>query len=519
MRRGFGALCSTLALLAALTAATGCEPVVDSDAFRPPVLNPEPAPPSAQWIVDLVAGLNTPPRCPKPTLPTLAVLDTDGRSRAVAFWLVDHLDVCYAAINHRGETPTTIWFSPVEDLVAQGTFMNEGGIEGVEAEKAIKNLIKALGKGVLKVMSKMGISTVASYRGAQVFEAIGLSQELVDRYFAGTTTKLGGIGLEEIARETAARHAKAYPASGIPAAHRALEIGGEYQWRREGEPHLFDPDTVFRLQHSTRNRRYDIFKQYTDRVNEQSERLMTLRGLFRLDGLGREPIPVEEVEPVSEIVKRFSTGAMSYGSISREAHETLAIAMNRLGGKSNTGEGGEDPDRLYDPERRSAIKQVASGRFGVTSEYLVNADDIQIKMAQGAKPGEGGQLPVGRPDQALHPGRRPDLSAAAPRHLLDRGPGPADPRPQERQPGRPHPREAGVRGRRRDGRGRRVQGTRRRRPGLRARRRHRRLAAHLAQARGRPLGARPRRDPADPAAQRVARPHRGPDRRPTEDRP
>ncbi|MFG2694516.1 glutamate synthase large subunit [Kitasatospora sp. NPDC048407] len=275
----------------------------------------------------------------------------------------------------------------VEDLVSQGVF-----VKG-EPEKAIKNLIKALGKGVLKVMSKMGISTVASYRGAQVFEAIGLSQELVNAYFAGTTTKLGGIGLDEIARETAARHAKAYPASGISAAHRALEIGGEYQWRREGEPHLFDPETVFRLQHSTRTKRYDVFKQYTDRVNAQSERLMTLRGLFQLDGLGRTPISVDEVEPVSEIVKRFSTGAMSYGSISMEAHETLAIAMNRLGGKSNTGEGGEDPERLHDPERRSAIKQVASGRFGVTSEYLVNADDIQIKMAQGAKPGEGGQLP------------------------------------------------------------------------------------------------------------------------------
>lgn len=276
----------------------------------------------------------------------------------------------------------------VEDLVEQGTFLT-----GVESEKAIKNLIKALGKGVLKVMSKMGISTVASYRGAQVFESIGLSQELVDTYFSGTTTKLGGIGLEEIAKEVAARHAKAYPASGITAAHRALDIGGEYQWRREGEPHLFDPDTVFRLQHSTRSRRYDIFKQYTERVNEQSERLMTLRGLFKLDGKGRAAISVDEVEPVSEIVKRFSTGAMSYGSISMEAHETLAIAMNQLGGKSNTGEGGEDPERLYDPARRSAIKQVASGRFGVTSEYLVNADDIQIKMAQGAKPGEGGQLP------------------------------------------------------------------------------------------------------------------------------
>ncbi|MEU3772888.1 glutamate synthase large subunit [Streptomyces sp. NPDC032472] len=278
----------------------------------------------------------------------------------------------------------------VEDLLRDGTF-----IEGIEPEKAIKNLIYALGKGVLKVMSKMGISTVASYRGAQVFEAVGLDEEFVETYFQGTATKIGGVGLDVIAKEVAARHAKAYPASGIAPAHRALEIGGEYQWRREGEPHLFDPETVFRLQHATRNRRYDIFKKYTDRVNEQSERLMTLRGLFgfKTGESGRPAISVDEVEPVSEIVKRFSTGAMSYGSISKEAHETLAIAMNQLGGKSNTGEGGEDPDRLYDPARRSSIKQVASGRFGVTSEYLVNADDIQIKMAQGAKPGEGGQLP------------------------------------------------------------------------------------------------------------------------------
>ncbi|MCI3226089.1 glutamate synthase large subunit [Streptomyces sp. NP-1717] len=275
----------------------------------------------------------------------------------------------------------------VEDLVRAGTF-----IEGLEPEHALRNLIHALGKGVLKVMSKMGISTVASYRGAQVFEAVGLDDAFVEKYFSGTATKIGGAGLDVVAQEVAARHAKAYPASGISASHRALDIGGEYQWRREGEPHLFDPDTVFRLQHATRNRRYDIFKQYTDRVNEQSERLMTLRGLFNLDS-GREPVALDEVEPASEIVKRFSTGAMSYGSISKEAHETLAIAMNRLGGKSNTGEGGEDADRLHDPERRSSIKQVASGRFGVTSEYLVHADDIQIKMAQGAKPGEGGQLP------------------------------------------------------------------------------------------------------------------------------
>ncbi|MFB7081066.1 glutamate synthase large subunit [Streptomyces sp. NPDC056308] len=275
----------------------------------------------------------------------------------------------------------------VEDLVRAGTF-----IEGIEPEKAIRNLIHALGKGVLKVMSKMGISTVASYRGAQVFEAVGLNEDFVAKYFNGTATKIGGAGLDVIAEEVAARHAKGYPASGISASHRALEIGGEYQWRREGEPHLFDPETVFRLQHATRTKRYDIFKKYTDRVNEQSERLMTLRGLFRLKS-DREAIPVDEVESVSDIVKRFSTGAMSYGSISREAHETLAIAMNQLGGKSNTGEGGEDADRLHDPARRSSIKQVASGRFGVTSEYLVNADDIQIKMAQGAKPGEGGQLP------------------------------------------------------------------------------------------------------------------------------
>jgi glutamate synthase (NADPH/NADH) large chain len=274
----------------------------------------------------------------------------------------------------------------VEDLARRGVFLT-----GIEPEQAVANLVKALGKGVLKVMSKMGVSTVASYTGAQIFEALGLSRELVDRYFTGTTSKLGGVGLDVLAQEVLLRHRKAYPLNGIPAAHRALEIGGEYQWRREGEPHLFDPETVFRLQHSTRTGRYDIFQQYARAVDDQSERLMTLRGLFGFKQ--RDPVPVEEVEPVSEIVKRFSTGAMSYGSISKEAHETLAIAMNRLHGKSNTGEGGEDPDRLYDPQRRSAIKQVASGRFGVTAEYLTNSDDIQIKMAQGAKPGEGGQLP------------------------------------------------------------------------------------------------------------------------------
>src|SRR5690606_15015850 len=268
-----------------------------------------------------------------------------------------------------------------------------GFITGVSAEKAVRNLIYALGKGVLKIMSKMGISTVSSYAGAQVFEAVGLSQELIDAYFTGTETKLGGIGIEHVFAENQARHDYAYPEDAAARAHERLWTGGEYQWRRDGSPHLFNPDTVFRLQHSTRNRRYDIFREYTKLVDDQAAELKTLRGLFTLRTGARPAVPLDEVEPVSAIVKRFSTGAMSYGSISQEAPETLAIAMNRIGGKSNTGEGGEDVDRLLDPERRSAIKQVASGRFGVTSLYLTEADDIQIKLAQGAKPGEGGQLP------------------------------------------------------------------------------------------------------------------------------
>ncbi len=271
--------------------------------------------------------------------------------------------------------------------------VRSGMLTGITGEKAVKNLIKALGKGVLKTMSKMGISVVGSYAGAQAFEAIGLSQDFVDEYFTGTTSLLGGVGVEIIAAENASRHSAAYPEDGAVSIHERLATGGEYQWRREGPPHLFNPETVFKLQHSTRARRYDIFRDYTKLVDDQAERLMTLRGLFTLRTGVRKPIPIDDVEPVSSIVKRFSTGAMSYGSISREAHETLAIAMNSIGAKSNTGEGGEDVDRLLDPSRRSAIKQVASGRFGVTSLYLTNATDIQIKMAQGAKPGEGGQLP------------------------------------------------------------------------------------------------------------------------------
>jgi glutamate synthase (NADPH/NADH) large chain len=278
-----------------------------------------------------------------------------------------------------------------EDLVIQGV------ITGITPEKAVHNIIKALGKGVLKVMSKMGISTIASYTGAQVFEAIGIAQDVVDEFFVGTTSRLGGVDLDVIAEETIKRHHIAYPPGGEVPGTKRLPIGGEYQWRRDGEPHLFNPETVFTLQHATRSKRYDVFKRYTRAVDEQSKALMTLRGLFAFSSTSGTPISIDEVESVADIVKRFSTGAMSYGSISQEAHETLAIAMNRLGAKSNTGEGGEDPARFTlesnGDSKRSSIKQVASGRFGVTSEYLVNADDIQIKIAQGAKPGEGGQLP------------------------------------------------------------------------------------------------------------------------------
>jgi glutamate synthase (NADPH/NADH) large chain len=289
-----------------------------------------------------------------------------------------------------------------------------GRLGEITEARAAANVIRSLGKGLLKIMSKMGVSTVASYTGAQIFEAIGLGDEVIGTCFAGTTSRLGGIGFDELAAGTARRHALAFPPRGAGQPHRRLEVGGEYQWRREGEPHLFNPETVFKLQHATRERRYEIFKEYTRLVDDQAAKLMTLRGLLRIRGVdddraaghgraGDRPFPVrgklstDDVEPASSIIRRFATGAMSYGSISAEAHETMAIAMNRLGGRSNTGEGGEDPAR-YVPDargdlRRSAVKQVASGRFGVTSEYLVNADDLQIKMAQGAKPGEGGQLP------------------------------------------------------------------------------------------------------------------------------
>src|SRR5579875_1902188 len=282
-------------------------------------------------------------------------------------------------------------FESIEDMLDRRV------LEGLDRDTALQNYVKAAGKGVLKVMSMMGISTLASYTGAQLFQAVGVAQNVLDEYFTGLSCPTGGINLADIAADAAARHALAFLDRPDERAHRELEVGGEYQWRREGEYHLFNPDTVFKLQHSTRTGQFEIFKESSRLVDDQSERLASLRGLLKFREGIRPPVPLDEVEPATEIVKRFATGAMSYGSISAEAHETLAIAMNRLGGRSNCGEGGEDVSRFErDPNgdwRRSAIKQVASARFGVTSHYLTNCTDIQIKMAQGAKPGEGGQLP------------------------------------------------------------------------------------------------------------------------------
>jgi glutamate synthase domain-containing protein 2/glutamate synthase domain-containing protein 1/glutamate synthase domain-containing protein 3 len=280
--------------------------------------------------------------------------------------------------------------------------IHDDNLKGITEEEAVEHFVKALGKSLIKVASKMGISTVQSYRGAQIFEAIGLSREVVDKYFTWTASRVGGVGLDVIARESANRHKLAYKAD--PNLDGELDAGGQYQWRRRGEFHMYNPNTIAKLQHSARSGNYRIFKEYTRLVDEQSRNLATLRSLLRFNS-NRAPVPIEEVEPASEIVKRFKTGAMSFGSISKEAHENLAIAMNRIGGKSNTGEGGEDSARfIRDPNgdwRRSAIKQVASARFGVTSNYLVNADELQIKMAQGAKPGEGGQLPGHKVDDFI----------------------------------------------------------------------------------------------------------------------
>src|SRR5262249_47141938 len=279
-------------------------------------------------------------------------------------------------------------FETLDDMLRQGQ------LAGIDRGKAIKNYIKAANKGVLKVMSKMGISTVQSYCGAQIFEAVGLNRDVIDKYFTRTASRVSGVGLDVIAADAAARHRRAFPER--PMNGHTLDVGGQYQWRREGEYHLFNPETVHKLQYACRTDDYKTFKQYNQLVNHQSKRTCKLGGLMEFKST-RPSVPIEEVEPVEAIMKRFKSGAMSYGSISKEAHETLAVAMNRIGGKSNTGEGGEDPERyILEPNgdsKNSAIKQVASGRFGVTSVYLVNAKELQIKMAQGAKPGEGGQLP------------------------------------------------------------------------------------------------------------------------------
>ena len=271
--------------------------------------------------------------------------------------------------------------------------IQEGMLTNVDHKTACKNFVKAASKGVIKVASKMGISSLQSYRGAQVFEALGIRQDVIDEYFSWTSSRVGGAGTDVIAQEVLMRHHAAFPER--PLERHALPVGGQYQWRADGEYHLFNPESIHRLQKAVRTGSFETFKAYSALINDQATNLCTLRGL--LEFKAGDPVPLDEVEPVETIMKRFKTGAMSYGSISKEAHETLAIAMNRIGGKSNTGEGGEDPERFVPlpngDSRNSAIKQVASGRFGVTSEYLVSAREIQIKMAQGAKPGEGGQLP------------------------------------------------------------------------------------------------------------------------------
>jgi glutamate synthase domain-containing protein 2/glutamate synthase domain-containing protein 3 len=283
-------------------------------------------------------------------------------------------------------------FETLDGMIRDGLLVANG--QPIDHKKACKNYAKAATKGVIKVMSKMGVSAVQSYHGAQLFEAVGLRQDLIDRHFTATASRIGGIGLDVVAKEILLRHQAAFPPR--PADAHTLPAGGQYQWRADGEHHLFNPESIHRLQKAVRTGSYETYKSYAQLIDDQSTRLATLRGLLEFKP-ARKPVPLEEVEPVESIMRRFKSGAMSYGSISKEAHETLAIAMNRIGGKSNTGEGGEDPERFQPlpngDSKNSAIKQVASGRFGVTSHYLVNAREIQIKMAQGAKPGEGGQLP------------------------------------------------------------------------------------------------------------------------------
>ncbi len=394
----------------------------------------------------------------------------------------------------------------------------------LDEKEILKRYIKSIDKGLLKVMSKMGISTYQSYCGAQIFDAIGLKSDFVAKYFTGTATRIEGVGLAEIAEEAVDRHRDAF--NDAPIYRSMLDVGGEYAFRVRGEDHVWNAATVSALQHAVRGNSYEKYRHFARIINDQSAHLLTIRGLFRIKSAaedGRKPVPIEEVEPAKNIVKRFSTGAMSFGSISREAHTTLAIAMNRIGGKSNTGEGGEESDRFKPlpngDSMRSAIKQVASGRFGVTAEYLVNSDMMQIKIAQGAKPGEGGQLPGHKVDKTIAkvrhstPGVGADLAAAASRHLFDRRSGAAHLRFKERQSGRRRFGQARLRDRRRHRRRGRVEGALRSRHHRRLRRRHRRGAAHLGQTCRLAVGDRACRDPSDAGRQPAARPHRRAGRR------
>ena len=422
-----------------------------------------------------------------------------------------------------------------------------------ESDKAINNYIKAIGKGLSKVMSKMGISTYMSYCGAQIFEAIGLNRELVDKYFRGTASNVGGIGLFEVMEEAMRMHRAAF--SDDPVLAGMLDAGGEYHWRVRGEEHMWTPDAIAKLQHSARANSYQTYKEYAQLINDQSRRHMTLRGLFEFKVDPTKAIPLDEVEPAKEIVKRFATGAMSLGSISTEAHTTLAVAMNRIGGKSNTGEGGEDRRATAGAEghpgshrrhaRQRARRRPRRGRHSAAGRRLTAQQD----QAGGLGPlrrddrvpgqrrpdpdqdGAGRQARRGRPvarrqGQRIHrqaallgAGRRPDLAPAAPRHLFDRRPGAADPRPEERQSAGVDQREAGVRSRRRHDRGRRGQGQGRPRGDRRPRRRHRRVAGVVDQARRHAVGTGPGRNAADAGAEPPARPHRRAGRRPDEDRP
>ena len=409
----------------------------------------------------------------------------------------------------------------LHELREEGVLDRSGSAEATE-----ERYLKAIDKGIIKVMSKMGISTVSAYRGAQIFEAVGLGRDLIDTYFTGTASRIGGIGLSEIEADVRRRHARAYPDREI-AALLDLPVGGVYHWRRDGEHHMFNPQTIALLQEASSRGRYDIYKQFAALIDGEAAELCTIRGLLQFKP--GDPIPLDEVEPADDIVRRFATGAISFGSISTEAHESLAIAMNRIGAKSNTGEGGEDPAR-YVPDangdrRASAIKQVASGRFGVTSNYLTNATDIQIKMAQGAKPGEGGQLPGHKVDENIarvrHSTPGVELISPPPHHDIYSIEDLAE-LIHDLKNANPEARihvklvsevgvgtiAAGVS----KGHGDVVLNQRRQR-------RHRRIAGVLDQARGAALGAGRRRDPAGAGPERPAQPHRRADRWAAEDRP